>query len=272
MTPDSCCTRIIISSVFLLCIVGTNGRTEAQSFHTVRRGQPIVLFDGRSLNGWSRANGQASDGWVVDDGALHRIKRGGDLYHKNTFRDFELHFQWKIGTGGNSGVKYRVRKYGKQWMGCEYQLLDDQNEGNPKHTSGALYGVIAPTPNKPQVLPYTWHLAKIVVCGNAIEHWLDGQRIVSVTVGDDRWVNKIQNSKFRDKPNFGENREGRIFFQDHGHPVWFRNVILVPLYCNEKISIASVQPNCNIQSSVQSCGGTPRTLRLRDRILRRRCR
>ncbi len=213
-------------------VVGAAGsRADHPYPNTVVRGQPIVLFAGHSLTDWVKVNGQPSDGWLIDDGAIYRAKRAGDLYHKNTFRDFELYFQWKISAGGNSGVKYRVKQYGNQWLGCEYQLLDDVS-AREANKSGALYAIYQPAADKRPAAPEVWHQSKIVVCGNRIEHWLNGQLIVQATVGSQDWKARVQKSKFRDKENFGENREGRIFFQDHGNPVWFRHIVLVPLYCD----------------------------------------
>jgi len=195
-------------------------------------GQPIMLFDGQTTNGWGKADGQAHDGWVVQDGALFRQAGGGDLYHEGTYRDFVLHFQWKISPAGNSGLKYRVRKYGNALLGCEYQILDDQGNTKEPNKSAALYDVYDPAPYKPIVASDVWQTSKIVVCGNRIEHWLNGIQVVQADVGSPDWKASVADSKFRDREGFGANREGRIFLQDHGNPVWFRQIVLVPLSCD----------------------------------------
>lgn len=69
-----------------------------------------LLFDGRSLNGWTRS--AKSDSFTVDQGAIKatRLPRfREDLATAEHFEDFELAFEWKISPGGNSGVKYRVQ-------------------------------------------------------------------------------------------------------------------------------------------------------------------
>ncbi len=205
------------------------------SNQTQSTGTPIFLFDGQTTNGWSKANGETHEGWVVDNGALHRKSGGGDLYHESTFRDFELHFQWRISKGGNSGVKYRVKKYGKAMLGCEYQVLDDEN-AKERNKSACLYDVYEPVQHKPIVQHDVWQSSKIVVCGNRIEHWLNGVLVVQANVGGDQWKQRVADSKFRDRDGFGENREGRIFLQDHGNPVWFRQIILVPLNCDGQLA------------------------------------
>ena len=91
-------------------------------------GQPIALFDGKTLNGWTTANGKpVTRGWTVDDGAIFLKSRGGNIFSEREFGDFELSFEWKISEGGNSGIKYRVRRFPKKgFLGCEYQILDDR--------------------------------------------------------------------------------------------------------------------------------------------------
>lgn len=207
-------------------------------------GTPVMLFDGHSLDGWGRRDGSPNTGWDVEEGAIHRKSGGGDLYYKYELADFELHFQWKIAAGGNSGLKYRVRDYNGSWLGCEYQLLDDDKHGDANKTAG-LYDVIDPPDFKPIVKPDVWNYSRIVVCGNHIEHWLNGIQMVSVTVGSPRWQSAVAGSKFANHPGFGENRVGRLFLQDHGDEVWFRNLVLIPRKCPELVAVACPVPDCS---------------------------
>ncbi len=236
--------RTWLLGYFLL--VGMCVNVSAQSYGQ-QAGTPIMLFDGQSINGWTKANGQPHPGWVVEDGTLFRKAGGGDLFHEETWRDFELHFQWKISKGGNSGLKYRVKKYGNAWLGCEFQLLDDANTKEKNKTAG-LYAVYDPVDHKPIVQPEVWQSSKIVVCGDRIQHWLNGVLVVQANVGSADWKSRVADSKFRDRPGFGENRDGRIFLQDHGNPVWFRQIILVPLNCDS--AVAQSTPNINQTPSI----------------------
>ena len=205
-------------------------------------GAPVMLFNGHSLDGWSRLDGSPSPGWDVDEGALHRKSGGGDLYYKYALADFELCFQWRISSGGNSGLKYRVRDYDGSWLGCEYQLLDDAKHGDANKTAG-LYDVIDPPDFKPIVKADVWNYSRIVVCGNHIEHWLNGVQTVSVTVGSPGWKSSVAASKFANYPGFGENRVGRLFLQDHGDEVWFRSLVVVSPNCPEWMAEVSLEPN-----------------------------
>jgi hypothetical protein len=221
-------------------------------------GLPVVLFDGASTRGWTRADGQPHEGWVVQDGALFRKSGGGDLFHEGTWRDFVLYFQWKISTGGNSGLKYRVRQYGRAWLGCEYQILDDQN-ARERNKSGYLYDVYEASPGKPVMQPEVWQQGKIVVCGNRLEHWLNGVLIVQADTSSEDWKRRVAASKFRSHEGFGANREGRIFLQDHGNPVWFRQIILVPLNC-DSVAVADLPPviaHGGLSSATACCDSAP---------------
>lgn len=216
--------------LFVLAVVLVSGfmgvsRGECQS---PMRGQPIILFDGKSMDGWTRRDGTPSDGWIIQDGTLHRSKRAGDLYFNIWFKDFELTFRWKLEKGGNSGVKYRVQDYGKQSLGCEYQCQDDSKVN--KHAAGSLYALYAPNAERRKLKPVgEWNDSKIVVCGTRIEHWLNGELVVAANVGSVDWLDRVAKSKFKDKENFGQNAWGQIFLQDHGNPVWFRDIVLTPL-------------------------------------------
>ena len=82
-----------------------------------------LLFDGRTLAGWRGLGlvGPPLGHWTVEDGAIKKIASknvalqsngqrypGGDLITTETFRNFELSWDWKMTPAGNSGVKYNV--------------------------------------------------------------------------------------------------------------------------------------------------------------------
>src|SRR5580765_613732 len=83
---------------------------------SARREGWILLFDGRTLNGWvwSTDPHPPLPSWAVDDGVLHTTPgRGAPTYllTRDSFCDFELSFEWKCEPGANSGVKYRFQGY-----------------------------------------------------------------------------------------------------------------------------------------------------------------
>ena len=197
---------------------------------------PRLLFDGVSLNGWTLLSGQpVSDAWEAVDGTLHLKpgrSGGANIVTDREYRDFELSFEWKIKAGGNNGLKYRVRRYGDQYLGCEYQMLDDdayRTELKPRGMTGSLYEVYEPLDTK-QLRPVgEFNHSRIVVRGQHVEHWLNGQRIVAAEVGSPDWFERVAASKFSDVEGFGLNRDGKIMLTDHSSEVWYRNIVLTPL-------------------------------------------
>jgi hypothetical protein len=198
-------------------------------------GDWIPLFDGSSLRGWTRQNGDPVEAgaWEVVEGALHldpRQGRGGNIVTQREYGDFELVFEWKIAPRANSGIKYRVKDFDGRLLGCEYQIIDDRDYGGLRDVqrTASLYDLYAPRPHHVLRPPGEFNRSAIVVSGSRIEHWLNGHQLVNVTVGDGEWQQRVAGSKFADADGFGENRAGRIMLTDHGDEVWYRNVFLRP--------------------------------------------
>jgi hypothetical protein len=193
----------------------------------VKQPEPPV-FDGQSLDNWMTTDGKpVPDGWEVVDGVIHlrkTKKRSGHIVTRQTYGDFRLYFEWRIAQGGNSGLKYRVREYGRRSLGLEYQILD--RTGTGKGSTGSIYALYAP--DESQVLTLKpeeeFNTSQIVVVGNRIEHWLNGQRIAQAQVGDRDWDQRVSESKFSEANHFSRNRFGRLMLTDHGAEVWYRNL------------------------------------------------
>ena len=114
----------------------------------------IPLIDGKTLNGWTTKTGAPAEGWSVEeDGALHfggdsEKTSGQDLYSVEEYENFILDFEWKVGPGTNSGVKYRLARHGDNFAGPEYQVLDDAGHpdgSDPATSAGSLYDLYPPT-------------------------------------------------------------------------------------------------------------------------------
>lgn len=169
-------------------------------------------------------------GWELADGVLSRTAGGDDLMTKAMYNDFDLRFEWKISPGGNSGVMYHVSTGddAPYYTGPEYQILDNQGHPDGEKTetsSGSLYALYSPPKDYTRPVG-RWNTARIVVCGNCVEQWLNGHRVVACRVGCDDWNQRVAKSKFADWPKFAQNHAGYIALQDHGAPVWFRNICI----------------------------------------------
>ena len=193
--------------------------------------QPLAeIFDGKSLDNWSLENGKpVPSGWEVNNGTIHRKrgkKRIGNIVTREQYGDFDLSFEWKIAKGGNSGVKYRVQKYGRKMLGYEYQILDTGKTNQPpsKKDTGSIYALFEPNADRKINPTDQFNTSRIIAQGNRIDHWLNGQLIASATIGNTEWEKRIAESKFSDVPDFGRNAKGRIMLTDHGAEVWYRNL------------------------------------------------
>jgi 3-keto-disaccharide hydrolase len=208
-----------------------------------------LLFDGKTLTGW-RGLGYDSvptAHWKVTNGAIQKIAsgnvpkmpdgqpaNGGDLMTTDTFRDFELAFQWKVSTAANSGVKYNVSEEfslknasNHAALGFEYQVLDDSlSEDNKQanHLAGALYDMIPPNGKKRLAPVGSWNSSRIVFRGNHGEHWLNGQKVVEFDMGTPQFDALIAKSKYHSIKGFADRKTGHIILQDHGDETFFRDI------------------------------------------------
>ena len=204
----------------------------------------LVAGCGKTTNGWILLfNGQAVTGmrgykmdsfpweaWTVEDGSLKTIPggKGVDIISTETYKDFELELEWKLESGGNSGIFYFATEEDHSiWQSApEMQVLD--NTAHPDRlrkvtSAGSLYDLIAPSEDVVKPLG-NYNQVKIISQNNHIEHWLNGVKILEYEYGSDALKNLISKSKFKDMPHFAKAFSGRIGLQgDHGE-VWYRNV------------------------------------------------
>jgi len=106
------------------------------------------------------------------------------------------------------------------------QVLDDEKHADgrtPKHRAGAVYDLYAPDEEATRPVG-EFNLARIVVRGAHVEHWLNGRKVAEYDVGSDDWKNRLAQSKFAKYPVFGLPGAGRVGLQDHGDRVWFRTI------------------------------------------------
>jgi hypothetical protein len=168
-------------------------------------------------------------GWVVTGDVLSKDGVVTDLESRAQYANFELEFDWQIGPMGNAGVFYRVtEEYDKPyWSGPEYQLRDEAMDPEGKErqlSSGAAYGVFAPPSNVTRALG-EWNSARIVVAGNFVEHWLNGQQVVQYQLNSTEWAAKVTATKFAEFPNYGLAKRGFISIQgDHSGKLSIRGM------------------------------------------------
>jgi hypothetical protein len=200
-----------------------------------------LLFDGTTPEGWINARKKVfpATGWEINNGSLtinpetKGSDGGGDIVTVNKYKNFELSVDFMYSPGANSGIKYFVDTESNNGklasIGCEYQVLDDRLHPDAKagingnRTLAGLYDLIPPK-NKRDNGPGKWNRAAIIVKGNKVQHWLNGQMTLEYERATPAWRELVATSKFKTSPGFGEVEEGRILLQDHGNLVSYRNI------------------------------------------------
>lgn len=235
MNPARICAALLLTAL-AVAAAEPNRLTDAE-----RRDGWRLLFDGATTAGWEEITGKPfpSNCWTVEDGALKALVRTDgfqDIRTHDTFRSFELEFDWKILRDGNSGVKYLIQRV-DEWKnaagrqararGLEYQLADGTNEdvgSDPRRVTGALYSVIAPSPAAPPKIAEFNH-SRIVVKGSHVEHWLNGVKVVEFETGRPQ-VQKVLRGDLPkgSAPDAPLILESPISLQNHSSPAWFRNI------------------------------------------------
>jgi sugar phosphate isomerase/epimerase len=171
-------------------------------------------------------------GWMMRDGVLSP-QGSGDLWTKERYGDFILDLEFRLEKNTNSGVFLRTGDM-KEWLhtAIEVQVLDSYGRTDVgREDCGAIFDCLAPSMNavKP---PGEWNHYTITCKGNVITVVLNGHSIITMDLN--RWTtahknpdgtpNKF-NTAYRDMP-----RVGNIGLQYHGHPVWYRNLRILPLH------------------------------------------
>ncbi len=178
----------------------------------------VVLFDGANVDEWK--NGKIVENHLLMEGATT----------KRTFRDFHLHVEFRLPfkpnargqERGNSGV-YLQRRY-------EIQVLDSFGLLGEKNECGAIYEQTAPSVNMCYP-PLSWKTYDIDF--QAARYGADGKKISNAVVTVLHNGVKVQDRReIPTKTGYGEKEAdapGPINLQEHGNPVYFRNVwVVVP--------------------------------------------
>jgi hypothetical protein len=270
-------TNILVVLSLLLCL----GAPCAGEEHNVLTAAEkvdgwVLLFDGRTMDHWQDPGklNPPGDAWTIEDHCLKPVSKARieeDLVSSETYRDFELQWDWRISRGGNTGVKYRIQAFpilvqsaaqpnaekfeakvafalqhrlfdrslipagGKAAiypLGFEYQMIDnavhpDAKRG-PLYQTGALYSILGPVADATGPVGGFDH-SRLVVRSSHFEHWLNGKKVLDVTVNPDmlkhalgkRWgedslaIQLLSQQPKKDCP---------ITLQNHGDAAWFRDI------------------------------------------------
>ncbi len=192
----------------------------------------VSLFNGKDLNGWKTAS---TSRWVVQDGTLTLRDRSDGREHnleylwaEDVYDNFILDLEFKVPPRANSGIFLRSSDLKDPvFTGIEIQVSNSYGRDacNRGGTAGAVYDLLAPSSNaiKP---PGQWNRLQITCDRNKIKVVLNGRQVIDMDL--DRWTEPHKNpdgskNKFpRALKDFA--RKGYVGLQDHGLPVWYRNI------------------------------------------------
>jgi hypothetical protein len=189
----------------------------------------VVLFNGKSLDGWSTRDGKSKPKWkLLDNGVMQ--SGGGDIVTDKKFDGhFKLHVEFRVPympdakgqARGNSGVYVQGR--------YEVQVLDSYGLDSKNNDCGAIYEVAAPLVNACKA-PTVWQSYDIEFHAPVCK---DGKKVEPARITVHQNGVKIQDDV---KINVNFTRAGMetdpctpgpILLQNHGNPVQFRNIWLV---------------------------------------------
>ena len=218
---------VLLNYPFAISAETLNSLTEAEKAAGFE-----LLFNGKDFEGWEQKGN-----WKIVEGAISREDKGGGLtYKKRKIPDnFELRFEWKVGSGSNSGLYYRPGQY-------EYQVLDNSKHGdgkNPRTSAASLYFCMPPSKDATKPVGQ-WNEGRIVCQGSVIQHWLNGVKVVDFDYQDPKVAWEVDLLKVRGADLAA--RGAHLHVQDHGDPVAYRNLKLREVPADEKLDRSPVTP------------------------------
>ncbi len=203
----------------------------------------ILLFDGKSLDGWRVAGDSVmypDAGWSVEDNCLKVEWREGNrnrnIITQSEFADFEFSIEWKLAPAANSGIIYH---WGDEFteaplcIGPEYQIIDDLGWPAPlseDHFTGVDYEMHVELKNKKLNPVGEFNVSKIIFHKGHVEHWLNGKKIVEFDTWTPDWYARLGKSKWATSSCYGENKSGAFLLQNYRNcKLWFKNIKVRPL-------------------------------------------
>ena len=192
----------------------------------------IVLFDGTDLSQWINADSGQAANWIINSDGSMTVQKVGGIETKEEFGSIQLHIEWRTpkeikgrGQGrGNSGV-YFQKTY-------EVQVLDSYN--NITYSNGqaaSIYKQSIPLVNASRP-PGVWQSYDIIF--NEPIYDQQGNRLKkgSLTVFHNGVLvqNNVEIQGTSENIGLPQLRNTktpkRLYLQDHGNPVSYRNIWL----------------------------------------------
>lgn len=216
-----------------MCIVALFVGCAGQPDYPVGLGEPteppsgpdwVNLLDADHAPNWENVTDD-KEIFEVSDGVLHIYGRTVYPlryvgYPEREFSDFELHLEYKLAPGANSGVFLRSRFVDPVNRGFEIQILDDAGQPPTKNGTGAVYDVITPMYNMSRPTGQ-WNSIDLRVEGTEVDVKVNGWRVILADFAQlTEPIGKFE-TPYAELP-----LTGHVVLQDHGGEVWYRNILV----------------------------------------------
>ena len=177
--------------------------------------EPVSLFNGKDLTGWTGAEYEVKDGLLISSGKVLRTEK--------QYSNYVLEFDFLLPKGGNNGIGIHYPGEGRpSGAGMELQILDNSHRKYSKlkesQYHGSLYklqparrGFLKPAGQ--------WNHQKVSVDGPKVIVELNGTKILDADLNELATKNRKHKGVKR--------RSGYICFCGHGAPVQFRNITIL---------------------------------------------
>ncbi len=209
-----------------IAAAGDNRLTPAE-----RQAGWILLFDGKTLDGWITSDRQESKRPVESvsinpHGCGHYM-----VVHEKKWENFILRLDFKLSNGCNSGVFFRTfsleprpgRDIG--FNGLEIAIDDTTTAGY--HDTGAIYDLVKPSENAMHPAG-RWNELELECRGSDIRVAINGKTVSSMDASQftEPFLRPDGTSHKFDVAYSDHPRSGYIGLQDHGSDCWYRNIKL----------------------------------------------
>ncbi|MBO9151514.1 family 16 glycoside hydrolase [Chitinophaga sp. GCM10012297] len=191
----------------------------------------VSMFNGKDLTGWKglvanpikraqmdaatlakeqeKADAKMREGWSVSNNMLVFNGHGDNLCTDKKYGDIEMFVDWKIEPNGDAGIYLRGTPQVQIWDTARKDV-------GAQVGSGGLYNNQV-NASKPTVLadntPGEWNTFRIIMKGDRVTVYLNGQEVVNNVVLENYWDRKL--------PIFPEEQ---LELQAHGTKVYYRNL------------------------------------------------
>lgn len=209
----------------------------------------VSLFNGKDLTGWKglvqnpiarakmtpaqlaklqeKADKQASEAWVVQDGNLVFLGHGDNLCTDKQYGDFEMYVDWKLDPAGpeaDAGIYLRGTPQVQIWDTARVNV-------GAQVGSGGLYNNQS-NPSKPLKVADNklgeWNSFYIKMVGDRVTVYLNGELVVDNVILENYWDRK--------QPIFPVEQ---IELQAHGSKVYYRDVYVKELKRAEPFQLSA---------------------------------